>query len=569
MARMATDGARSYVTAVSVCAACAPSFDADTFEIGPGAEPGRERCSASLAPHDVQGGAGVSALSGESVDVAGVVTLALPPGGERPGFFMQSPREAGGERASAGLFVALPGQPPPRAGRHVRVRGTVGGAEGSTELYAVERLDECGLLEVTPEPLDMGELEAVEAWQARWVRAIADWALLDVSQVLRDGSVVASPRGRLYGNGHVLGGAPSAERWTIQPAAHPAASDPLGAASAPRLSPRLGAARDELVGVLEVSSGVRRLYTAERPTWPSQAPAAPARAPGTSVRVVGLNLDNYFLALDARGARSDGELLRQREKLVATLVALDADVLALTELENRGAESLAHLLVGLDAALDPGLRYTFSETPAPGVATLRAGIAHRPARVRARAEAWFDDRSGFRRAPLFQAFDAPGYRFTLGVVHLPSKLCDGQPEIIPSEGCGQRERAEEAELLSESARALSASAPLEPLLLLGDFNADTLETPIVALRSTGFVDLLDRLPAHTRYSYVFEGRANLLDHALAQGGVARLTRGAAIWHINADEPFFLGYSLDNPPAEYRPDARRSSDHDPIIVDLGL
>jgi predicted extracellular nuclease len=189
--------------------------------------------------------------------------------------------------------------------------------------------------------------------------------------------------------------------------------------------------------------------------------------------------------------------------------------------------------------------------------------------VRSRAEAWFDERPGFRRAPLFQSFEAPGYSFTLGVVHLKSKRCDGQPEIISGEGCGAPVRAEEAALLVEGAQALAASEPLEPLLLLGDFNGDSLEAPLLALRDAGFVDLLDRLPAAARYSYVFEGRASLLDHALARSGAARLARGAAIWHINADEPFFRGYSLDNPSAEYHPDARRSSDHDPIIVDLGL
>jgi predicted extracellular nuclease len=189
--------------------------------------------------------------------------------------------------------------------------------------------------------------------------------------------------------------------------------------------------------------------------------------------------------------------------------------------------------------------------------------------VRSRAEAWFDERPGFRRAPLFQSFDGPGYGFTLGVVHLKSKRCDGRPEIISSEGCGEPVRSEEAALLVDGARALALSEPLEPLLLLGDYNGDSLEAPLLALRDAGFVDLLDGLPAADRYSYVFEGRASLLDHALAGNGAARLARGAAIWHINADEPFFRGYSLDNPPAEYHPDARRSSDHDPIIVDLAL
>jgi hypothetical protein len=44
--------------------------------------------------------------------------------------------------------------------------------------------------------------------------------------------------------------------------------------------------------------------------------------------------------------------------------------------------------------------------------------------------------------------------------------------------------------------------------------------------------------------------------------------GAAIWHINADEPRVLDYNEEfNPPHLYSPDAYRSSDHDPVLVHI--
>src|SRR5690606_37272602 len=53
---------------------------------------------------------------------------------------------------------------------------------------------------------------------------------------------------------------------------------------------------------------------------------------GGTLRVASLNVLNYFTTLGSRGADTPLELRRQREKLVATLLALDADVAGLIEL---------------------------------------------------------------------------------------------------------------------------------------------------------------------------------------------------------------------------------------------
>ena len=45
---------------------------------------------------------------------------------------------------------------------------------------------------------------------------------------------------------------------------------------------------------------------------------------------------------------------------------------------------------------------------------------------------------------------------------------------------------------------------------------------------------------------------------------------ATIWHINSDEPRILDYNTEyNPPSLYKPDAFRSSDHDPLVLGLTL
>jgi hypothetical protein len=43
--------------------------------------------------------------------------------------------------------------------------------------------------------------------------------------------------------------------------------------------------------------------------------------------------------------------------------------------------------------------------------------------------------------------------------------------------------------------------------------------------------------------------------------------GAAVWHINADEPSALDYNDFNQDELYKADQYRSSDHDPLVVGL--
>ena len=55
---------------------------------------------------------------------------------------------------------------------------------------------------------------------------------------------------------------------------------------------------------------------------------------------------------------------------------------------------------------------------------------------------------------------------------------------------------------------------------------------------------------------------------------ANCDTAASIWHINADEPSVLDYNTEyKTPGQvislYTPDEYRSSDHDPVIVDLEL
>ena len=100
-------------------------------------------------------------------------------------------------------------------------------------------------------------------------------------------------------------------------------------------------------------------------------------------------------------------------------------------------------------------------------------------------------------------------------------------------------------------------------MIVGDLNAYAQEDPLRVLAEAGWRDAFagQAMP----YSYVYNGEAGRLDHALLSPALAARLAGAAEWHTNADEPVTAGY-------RERPDAAgpwRSSDHDPLLLGLRL
>ena len=141
------------------------------------------------------------------------------------------------------------------------------------------------------------------------------------------------------------------------------------------------------------------------PTLQAAARPQPPRVAG-DLRMAALNLENLFNGdgrgggfPTPRGARTPAELAAQLAKHVATLRGLDADIVALMELENDGYgpdSSLAALLVALNAgggdwrAVDAG--------QGPGDNPIRVGLIYRAGRVRPQGTAGDAGRRPVRRA---------------------------------------------------------------------------------------------------------------------------------------------------------------------------
>ncbi|MGH2579548.1 MAG: lamin tail domain-containing protein [Actinomycetota bacterium] len=70
-------------------------------------------------------------------------------------------------------------------------------------------------------------------------------------------------------------------------------------------------------------------------------------------------------------------------------------------------------------------------------------------------------------------------------------------------------------------------------------------------------DVIELVPAQRRYTFLFEGNSQVLDHMLLNDGMAELLRDQDVAHFNAGFPSAFG---GNPSVTFR-----SSDHDPLVA----
>jgi hypothetical protein len=168
------------------------------------------------------------------------------------------------------------------------------------------------------------------------------------------------------------------------------------------------------------------------------------------------------------------------------------------------------------------------------------------------------------RPPLVGDFVFNGETVTVIGNHFTSKLGGSalSGSIQPSVAGGEAKRAAQADVVNDYVDTLLAADADANIIVAGDFNEFQFEEPLrvltgeltfdgAAISGTGAAvlqNLTYLLPANERYSYVFEGNAQQIDHILVSGA---LGAGAAteILHINRDE--------------------FASDHDPVLAALDI
>lgn len=353
---------------------------------------------------------------------------------------------------------------------------------------------------------------------------------------------------------------------------------------------------------------------------PQDAPAhfGEARTPaprdvGGDVRLATFNVLNYFTHLGedhcdrnqsnpdregnpitangcaVRGAWDAASFERQQAKIVAAIGAMDADIVALEEVEDSsefGAprdEALAALVAALNAAAGSE-RWAFvpspEEIPASGDDVIRTAFVYRPETVELRGASTILDHPAFAnaRAPLAQTFAdrASGTPFVVIVNHFKSKGGSGEGDnenrdatAGPAGAVGgwNGDRTRQAAALLEFSSAVQQRAGTERAFLVGDFNAYAKETPVTTITDAGYTDLGELVDGG--YTYLYGGRVGSLDHVFASPAAAEAVTGVDVWGVNAYEPVALEYSRYNSNVVelYEPSPYRSSDHNPEIVGL--
>jgi predicted extracellular nuclease len=548
------------------------------------------------ATYEVQGNGDRSPLEGQTVAVRGVVTAVFP--GLR-GFYIQDPEGDGDPNTSDGLFVyhsnltvnVNPGQ-------YVQVKGTITeyAASGDTlgtltqlSLGAATHLTVCGPTEV-PEAITLtlpeANLERLEGMRVR----LANLTVVDLYNLGRFGEVVLATHRLVHPN---AGGNPAnrlpAEKMslpnyggytlTLDDASTQQNPNPI-----PYLPPgstlRVGDRLVEGEGVLEWRYGSYRIQPVTTPSFAQANPRPQAPASGGQLRVASFNLYNWFTTFSGtftppgcsvshqpRGARDSQEFERQKAKLVAALRALDADVVALQEVQNNGTEALEALVNALNEAMGPGT-YAYVAEPQGGLGcdAIKVGLLYKPARVEPVGNPLALADPVFERYPLAQAFrdGSTGGVFVAVSVHFKSKSGCDPSDPDTGQGCWNLRRTAQAQALRDWIESTLKSLDAD-VLVLGDFNSYEYEDPLVLLRNAGLNPILSG-----HYTYVFRGLSGALDHAYATPSLVSQVRGGLVWHINADEPRVLDFTLSfKPDDRYQPDPYRSSDHDPFLVHLEL
>jgi predicted extracellular nuclease len=603
-----------------------------------------DACTLSFTPaYDIQGSGLTAAMTGSVTTQGMVVGDYEAPGGSGQirGFYLQDLYGDGNEATSDGIFIFNGNNNSVNLGDLVRVTGTAGEFQDQTQISAASIVN-CGSGSVSPVDVTfpVPSNSYLEQYEGMLVHLPQTLYVTEHFQLGRFGQVVVSVNGRLKQPTNVVSpGTPALalqaqnnlSRIIIDDGTNLQNPDPIrfGRGSSPLSASNTLRGGDTATGIVGVmtytwagnsASGnayrVRPInaldgyvnFEASNPR-PTAAPAV-----GGTLKVAGMNLLNFFntfdglpdtvdncslgvggASTDCRGADTAAEFARQFPKTVAAILAMDADVIGVNEIENDGYASdsaIQYLVDQLNSATAPGT-YAFidadantGQTNALGTDAIKVGMLYRPASVTPIGQTAVLNTTAFvnggdsaprSRPSLAQAFEqnVNGERFVVDITHLKSKgsACDA-PDAGDGQGNCNLVRVNAAVELMNWLAGDPTGTGESDILLIGDYNSYAMEDPITVIRNAGFTNLIEAFLGPDAYSYVFDGQWGYLDHALGSASVLPQITGVGDYHINADEPSVLDYNTDFKSAGqiaslYAPDQFRVSDHDPVLVGLCL
>ncbi len=167
------------------------------------------------------------------------------------------------------------------------------------------------------------------------------------------------------------------------------------------------------------------------------------------------------------------------------------------------------------------------------------------------------------------------FEFTVIVNHLKSFLGYNDPKQLDNV---RMKKKLQAEFLARLIQSRQAAAPKERVIVLGDFNSfqfadgimdqigtitgkqagkDEVLIATEDLVTPDMINLVGAIAAPQRYSYIFDGNAQVLDHILISETLRKHATGFGYARINADYPELLRNDGNR--------FERFSDHDPAVA----
>lgn len=531
--------------------------------------------SAGLTPISALVGIDRGAVPQGRIEVRGIVTGDFRGEDRLRGFFLQSTGPAA-DGLPAGIFVFTPDHraesSPLAPGIEVVVSAQASKFRGQPQLSRISKIrvcDEPGVPAPVALPFPPATASALTRYQGLHVRLEGPVTVTGNGDLARFGSLTLSSGGRLFRPTN------AAETRAADHALRRLILDDGSYQTHPEPTPWLDADGTRRVGsVVDAASGILvhafddwRLHPLDADAVRFGAgnlrPDPPPRGHGP--RIVGFNVENYFLSLGQRGAATRQDLSRQQQQLKAVAAGLEADLIGLIEVENRpkvGADLVR--LLGEARGIPGGYRHFELRQPV-GRDVIRVMLAWDPARVALIDGPFIDDDPVHHRPPLAGHFrtaaEGPG-KLVVVIHHKAKSGCPASGDIDRGQGCWNERRVAQSEALVRFIADLRRQTGTDRVLIIGDINSYGDEDPVTVMRKAGYIDLIaDRLRPEARYSYVFRDESGYLDSALATKELAGDVARIGFWHVNADEPPFLrGRGGRGGPW-------RSSDHDPVVLDL--
>ena len=278
------------------------------------------------------------------------------------------------------------------------------------------------------------------------------------------------------------------------------------------------------------------------------------------LRIVGANIENYFADLGGYATKrtTPQQQAVKTQKLVKALRAMNADIIACCEMQV-GDKAPTMLLEALNKGHN---QYAFVAMPLQNMDRIGGCFIYNTERVRTYAQpvsAYKDTTSHYYGRMFAVGFEeiASREKLIISLNHFKSKR-PGRTQYDTN----LRRMDNTDSLLVMLPQVIELFGDSD-ILLLGDYNCNTMEQPIQTIVRAGYADLLPHGNA-TDYSYCYKGELGYLDRCFGNASMSKQVVRVRPWHINADWYYSHGaYKMKDK------SMHRYSDHDPIIVDIKL